>query len=116
MTAILMPTLASPAPAAAPPRLPSPSAPVIRADGSNWRDLRACRDADPDLFFPEDLASTPAGKAQRAEAKRVCRPCPVREQCLALALAERHNDGVWGGLDESGRRSLKRRTRRSMPA
>lgn len=116
MTAVLMPTRASPAPVAAPSRTPAPSTPAIRADGSNWRDARACRDSDPDLFFPEDQASTAVGRQQRADAKRVCRPCPVRAQCLALAMAERHNDGVWGGLDESERRSLRRRTRRSMPA
>lgn len=109
MTAVLMPTRADPAPAAAPTTAPP-------AQGPNWRDARACRDSDPDLFFPEDPASTPVGRQQRSAAKRVCRPCPVREQCLALAMAERHNDGVWGGLDESERRSLRRRTRRSVPA
>lgn len=102
-----MPTRASLAVAAVPPKAHTPA---------RWRDARACTDTDPDLFFPEDPASTPVGKQQRAEAKRVCQPCPVRAQCLALAMAERHNDGVWGGLDEAERRRLRRRKRRSMPA
>lgn len=30
-------------------------------------------------------------------AKRLCTGCPVREECLAGALARREPHGVWGG-------------------
>lgn len=41
-------------------------------------------------------------------AKRVCAVCPVREDCLAYALAEHEDAGVWGGTGESIRRRLTR--------
>lgn len=76
----------------------------------NWRTLAACRDEDPDLFFP--IGSTGPALVQAEEAKAVCRGCPVREQCLRWALENSQDAGVWGGLDETERRALKRRSRR----
>jgi hypothetical protein len=51
---------------------------------ANWRDDAACRDADPDLFFP--IGTTGPALRQIGEAKRVCRTCPAQTQCLAWAL------------------------------
>ena len=70
---------------------------------TNWRELAACRDADPELFFPIGAA----GRALRQvdEAKQVCAGCPVRAQCLTWALDKRVTDGVWGGTTEDERRS-----------
>ncbi|MFB6783577.1 MULTISPECIES: WhiB family transcriptional regulator [unclassified Streptomyces] len=76
----------------------------------NWRTHAACRDEDPDLFFP--IGSTGPALVQTEEAKEVCRGCPVREQCLEWAMENGQDSGVWGGLGEAERRALKRRTRR----
>ncbi|MEW2178777.1 WhiB family transcriptional regulator [Streptomyces sp. NPDC005406] len=76
----------------------------------NWRMLAACRDADPDLFFP--IGSTGPALVQTEEAKTVCQGCPVRQECLRWALENGQDAGVWGGLDETERRALKRRSRR----
>ncbi|MFB7224259.1 WhiB family transcriptional regulator [Streptomyces sp. NPDC002596] len=76
----------------------------------NWRMQAACRDEDPDLFFP--IGSTGPALVQTEEAKEVCRGCPVREQCLEWAMENGQDSGVWGGLGEAERRALKRRTRR----
>ncbi|MFE7324115.1 WhiB family transcriptional regulator [Streptomyces sp. NPDC057565] len=76
----------------------------------NWRMHAACRDEDPDLFFP--IGSTGPALVQTEEAKEVCRGCPVREQCLEWAMENGQDSGVWGGLGEAERRALKRRTRR----
>ncbi len=70
----------------------------------NWRAQAACRGVDPELFFPEP-SEEPLVKAQVAAAKAVCRPCPVRERCLADAL-ERLPHGIAGGLTEQERRRL----------
>ena len=72
----------------------------------DWLDLGACRDEDPDLFFP----ITSAGPAvdQVAAAKAVCARCTVREACLRYALEARQDHGVWGGMSERERRRLKR--------
>lgn len=43
---------------------------------ADWRDKAACRNADPNLFFPEgDLFKT-------QEALEICRGCTVRAECL----------------------------------
>ncbi|GGT78549.1 MULTISPECIES: WhiB family transcriptional regulator [Streptomyces] len=78
---------------------------------TDWRIKAACRDEDPDLFFP--VGSTGPSSLQAQEAKTVCRRCPVREQCLAWAMEERQDFGVWGGLDEAERRALRRRAARA---
>jgi WhiB family redox-sensing transcriptional regulator len=49
-----------------------------------------------------------SGAAQH-RAKTVCRGCPVRTECLADALDNRVEFGVWGGLTERERRALLRR-------
>jgi WhiB family redox-sensing transcriptional regulator len=64
---------------------------------TDWRDLAACRDTDPDLFFADGRV---------AEAKQVCAGCPVRQACLEQALRKREGHGVWGGADEEERRAL----------
>ncbi|MCX5401491.1 WhiB family transcriptional regulator [Streptomyces sp. NBC_01335] len=76
----------------------------------NWRTRAACREEDPDLFFP--IGSTGPALVQTEDAKAVCRTCPVREQCLRWALDNNQDAGVWGGLAEDERRALKRRDRR----
>lgn len=80
-------------------------------DAAQWRTHAACQTADPDLFFPTgDLA---AARIAAEHAKRICRACPVTQQCLAWALKTRQDAGVWGGMDERERRNLHRRQVRS---
>ena len=76
----------------------------------NWRTRAACRDEDPDLFFP--IGSTGPALVQTEDAKAVCQACPVRQECLRWALENGQDAGVWGGLAEDERRTLKRRSRR----
>jgi len=76
----------------------------------NWDVEAACQSADPELFFPSSQ-SDPSLVAIQA-AKRVCRGCPVQPQCLEFALSARLEHGVWGGLSEDERRSLRRSRQR----
>jgi WhiB family redox-sensing transcriptional regulator len=71
---------------------------VWRHDWSRWA---ACRGSDPDELFVQ-------GAAQN-RAKLVCQGCPVRTECLADALDNRVEFGVWGGMTERERRALLRR-------
>ncbi|GGZ96774.1 WhiB family transcriptional regulator [Streptomyces echinoruber] len=73
----------------------------------NWRDRAACRDEDPELFFPVGTGGTALLQAEQAKA--VCRRCPVTEQCLEFALGMGQAVGVWGGTNETERRALQRR-------
>lgn len=77
---------------------------------TNWRDDVACRDADPDLFFP--IGTTGAALHQVEQAKRLCRVCPAQLRCLAWALANGVTDGVWGGTTPDERRVIRSLSRR----
>jgi WhiB family transcriptional regulator, redox-sensing transcriptional regulator len=76
---------------------------------TDWRHRAACRDEDPELFFP--ITELGPGARQTADAKAVCARCPVREQCLRYALDNRLDHGIFGGTTAQERRSLTRRTR-----
>jgi WhiB family transcriptional regulator, redox-sensing transcriptional regulator len=78
-------------------------------DHDDWRERAACRDEDPELFFP--LSDQGPGARQADEAKAVCARCPVRERCLEYALDNGLDHGIFGGLTETERRGLRRRSR-----
>ncbi len=67
----------------------------------DWTIAAACRGMDPDELFVQ-------GAAQN-RAKTVCAACPVRTECLADALDNRVEFGVWGGMTERERRALLRK-------
>ena len=79
-------------------------------DPELWRESAACRYIDPELFFP--LSSTGRGAADAQRAKAICARCPVRERCLAFALATGQEFGIWGGCDEAELRALHREQHR----
>jgi WhiB family redox-sensing transcriptional regulator len=79
---------------------------AVADQGRGWLDLGACRDEDPDLFFP--IASAGPGLAQVAAAKAVCARCAVRETCLRFALDAGQEHGVWGGMSEEERLMIRR--------
>ena len=49
-----------------------------------------CHVGEPDLWFAEEPADL-------ERAKSLCGGCPIRRQCLALALERAEPWGVWGG-------------------
>ncbi|MDP3971677.1 MAG: WhiB family transcriptional regulator [Candidatus Nanopelagicales bacterium] len=73
----------------------------------DWRHQAACRDEDPELFFP--IGNIGPALLQIDEAKRICQSCQVRELCLQWALETCQESGVWGGMSEDDRRLLRRR-------
>ncbi|MCF3119002.1 WhiB family transcriptional regulator [Streptomyces arenae] len=77
----------------------------------DWLRRAACRNADPELFFPVG-AQGPALRDVRA-AKRICASCPVRRECLDWALTTGQTSGVWGGTSEEERVTLRRAERRN---
>lgn len=73
---------------------------------ADWRDQAACREEDAEMFFASEL--TAAGKQDVEQAKAVCRRCPSAIDCLGFALDERIDYGIFGGLNEQERASLRR--------
>jgi WhiB family redox-sensing transcriptional regulator len=80
---------------------------VFVRDSEDWRNGAACRNEDPELFWP--VGHSTAALAQRASAKAVCYGCPVIAECRDAAFAHGDYEGVWGGLDEDERRAMRRR-------
>ena len=79
---------------------------AIDWDAEDWRDRAACRDTEPDLFFP---VGTTGGAIEQIEAaKAVCRSCDAMSPCLEFALATNQESGVWGGTSEEERRKLRK--------
>lgn len=66
---------------------------------SDWTLKAKCREMA-DALFPE-------GKDQK-RARAICAGCPVQSECLAEALDNRIEWGVWGGMTERERRQLLR--------
>jgi WhiB family transcriptional regulator, redox-sensing transcriptional regulator len=80
-----------------------------RDHSTGWRDWRAdaaCRDSDPELFFPDD--DNRFARAHLKTAKLICRGCAVSASCLNWALASGQEAGIWGGLTEDERHRLRR--------
>jgi WhiB family redox-sensing transcriptional regulator len=80
---------------------------LITLTVTDWRDAAACRDSEPNLFFP--IGSTGPAVDQIEAAKAICLECSVREECLAYALETNQEAGVWGGYAEDERRRLRKR-------
>ena len=74
----------------------------------DWMLHAACR-GRPDLFFAPDDSETRSSRRRReAQAKAVCARCEVRGECLMEALESDERFGIWGGLTERERRSIRK--------
>ncbi len=71
----------------------SSSWPAVAVDDP-WVERAACRDVDPELWFPNDRDPN-----ERAQAIRICGTCDVQAQCLKVARKRRERHGIWGGVD-----------------
>jgi WhiB family transcriptional regulator, redox-sensing transcriptional regulator len=67
-------------------------------DRIEWVSKAQCRSIDPDKLF--------VGGAKQREAVSICRYCPVVAECLADALDNQMDFGVWGGKTARERRAL----------
>ena len=75
-------------------------------DIAAWRARSACRDSDPDVFFP--IGSAGRALEQIETARRICAACTVSDECLEFALATNQEAGIWGGTTEEERRKLRK--------
>ncbi len=73
---------------------------------SYFRDRAACRDTDPELFFP--VGESGPALQQTRTAQAVCAGCPVATNCLQWALEHGVDHGVFGGVTADERRALRR--------
>jgi 6-phosphogluconate dehydrogenase-like protein/transcription factor WhiB len=87
---------------------------VERVCGGDWRDHAVCRDADPELFFPDGAPGSRPRQVDRA--KEVCAGCPARADCLSWALERGFDYGIWGGTTADERRAIRNTVRRPRSA
>jgi WhiB family redox-sensing transcriptional regulator len=83
-----------------------PTAADLAAD---WQDLAEC------LQYAGEVDFFPARGESVRDAKAVCAACRVKSECLEFALRLKVAHGVWGGLSERERRTL-RRDRHRLPS
>ena len=62
-------------------------------ESATWQDNAACKGHNPDLWHP-----TSGDVASAARAKAICARCPVRQECLDLAISNSEQHGIWAGL------------------
>lgn len=70
-------------------------------DPNNWHKDAACKDAEPEWWFPFGQVSGTQSPA--AKAKAICETCPVIKQCArtvieSLDTANPIHDGIWAGV------------------
>lgn len=68
-----------------------------------WMANAACRNHDPELFFPDK--DDPTNDVDRARA--ICRHCTVQADCLTYALAWPDQHGIAAGLTPTQRVRLR---------
>ena len=67
-----------------------------------WQGMGECRSTADDTWFPETGQT-----ALRAAAVARCGFCPARRSCLAHALTEGEDYGIWGGTTDVQRDALR---------
>lgn len=75
----------------------------------DWRHRAACRDVDPEIFFP--VGTTGPALAQIQASRAICGTCTVQQDCLDWALETGQDSGIWGGCTEEERRDMRRTAR-----
>ena len=86
-------------------------------DKMDWQEDAACRESENLIFFGPDAGESELERQSReAHAKAICERCPVIDPCLEFAMETNQKYGIWGGLNEKERASLKRRRARARRA
>ena len=71
-------------------------------DDSLWKDKASCTGIDTELFFPDQ------GHPIEPLIIKMCKACPVREECIDYAL-KYSMQGVWGGMGQRARERYRGR-------
>jgi WhiB family redox-sensing transcriptional regulator len=65
----------------------------------------ACTEVDPEIFFPN---YSDGGEFAEAMAKKVCRSCPIINECLEFALYTGDRWSILGATTPSEREAIRR--------
>jgi len=67
---------------------------------TEWTQRPACAGINPEVFFPDSNDQAGIRRAQR-----YCNNCPVRAQCLTLAMSIGAEFGIFGGTTPAWRKA-----------
>jgi WhiB family redox-sensing transcriptional regulator len=81
--------------------------PAATESAWDWQLQGKCRGEASDIFFPDE-GNAANRRRQENAAKRICRDCPVLQQCRDHALRTPELHGIWGAM------TAKERTRALM--
>jgi hypothetical protein len=79
----------------------------IATDLPTLQEGAACRNSDPDVFFPDDDLEESTYEMLVATAKDICGRCPVLAMCREHGI-QYEEYGIWGGMTEAERRKERR--------
>jgi len=71
----------------------------------DWQLKANCIGLDSTMFIPTDLKGAAVNKQMKA-AKQYCYECSVRAECLAFAIYNNMDIGLWGGFTPLERKGL----------
>lgn len=71
-----------------------------------WVDDAACAGWPSSWWFSALRRGRPSTGGDGAKALAICTQCPVRAECLAVAL-ERSEVGIWGGTTDAERERMR---------
>jgi hypothetical protein len=66
-----------------------------------WMQSALCAQIDTEIFYPDRGDSASADMA-----RKICRMCDVKKQCLQYAVDNNERHGIWGGTIERERRPM----------
>jgi WhiB family redox-sensing transcriptional regulator len=76
-----------------------------------WIDVAECtkESVDPELFFPS--GNTDKTVEMIDIAKGICNKCFAKQNCIDWSIEHKIDAGIWGGLSEEERRTIRRKIR-----
>lgn len=78
----------------------------FRIERPKWTRSAACKDEPTPTFYPG-----PGDVDKLRRAKKICKECPVRHECLESALDSGERFGIWGGKSARERSLILRAQR-----
>ena len=72
-------------------------------NAQRWESAHCVDIPDPDYFFPTSEVEV---REREPIIARICHKCPVKQECLNLALAANDFEGYFGGMSPADRRRL----------
>lgn len=81
---------------------------MLDLNKEEWMRKSACQRSDPTPWFSDK-------EEDQLQAKEFCNAeCSVRLECLAYAFKNNIEHGVWGGLKESERRTMRKKKHKQL--